>query len=63
MTKSLYLRDSMFGWVVIGSINSSGTPSNTLLVFHVESSPSHLEKFWQLEEVPQHHTKTRRNSL
>ena len=59
MTKSLHLRDSNFGWVVIGSISSSNTPSNTLQIFHVESNPSHLEKFWQLEDVPQHYTKTK----
>ena len=59
MTKSLHLRESNFGWVVIGSVNSSDTSSSTLQIFHVESSPSHLEKFWQLEDVPQHQTKTR----
>ena len=42
MTKSLRLRDSTFGWVVIGSINSSNTPSKTLQRFHVERDPSHL---------------------
>ena len=63
MTKSSHLRDSKFGWVVIGSISSSNTPSNTLQIFHVESNPSHLEKFWQLEDVPQHYTKTKEEVL
>ena len=63
MTKSLHLRDSNFGWVVIGPISSSNTPSNTLQIFHVESNPSHLEKFWQLEDVPQHYTKTKEEVL
>ena len=63
MTKSLHLRDSNFGCVVIGSISSSNTPSITLQIFHVESNPSHLEKFWQLEDVPQHYTKTKEEVL
>ena len=63
MTKSLHLRDSNFGWVVIGSVNSSDTPSSTLQIFHVGKNPSHLETFWQLEDVPQHHTKTREEVL
>ena len=62
-TEALHLRDSYFGWVVKGSMNSSGTSSSTLQIFHVESRPSLLEKFWQLEDVPHYHTKTKEEVL
>ena len=63
LDKRLHLRESKFGWVVIGSINSSETPSNTLQVFHVGGQHLDLEQFWQLENVPQHYNKTSEERL
>ncbi|XP_058830213.1 uncharacterized protein LOC131689266 isoform X1 [Topomyia yanbarensis] len=57
LSKSLpLLIDSVFGWLVSGSVNSEDSPSSTFTC-SIRSMPlvsldERLEKFWKMEELP-----------
>ena len=50
ITRTLFARNSLFGWVISGKVPEIETSSPQ--VFHM-SLDNQLQKFWELEEIPQ----------